>query len=145
MFRYLLVSGVVLGLAVAAFVVRIEGRTAYGHLRQLSQGRFESVLAEIHAGLDDRLQQFREIVERSSEKKAAPKKKKAPVKAAPAPTEKRREAGVERLRQAAEKSGSKTTQATPALATKKSTRVDDKVSPDEERALERLLTTRVSR
>lgn len=144
MFRYLLVSGVVLGLAVSAFVVRIDGRTVYGHLRQLGQGRFENVLAEIHAGLDDRLRQFREIVDRSAKKRSAPKKA-APVKTAPPPAEKRREAGIERLRQAAEKTGPRTTQGTPALATKKSTRVGDKVSPAEEKALERLLTTRVSR
>lgn len=134
----------VLGLAVSAFVVRIEGRTVYGHLRQLSQGRFDNVLAEIHAGLDDRLRQFREIVDGSAKRRAEPKKT-APAKAAPAPAEKRREAGVERLRQAAEKTGAKTTQGAPALATKRSTQLDDKVSPSEERALDRLLTTRVAR
>jgi hypothetical protein len=141
LFRYLLISGVVLGLAVAAFVVRIGGRTPYGHLRQLSQGRFDNVLAEIQAGLDDRLAQFREIVADTRKKKAESPKKAGPAKARPAPSEKQREAGVEKLRQASKKTHARSGD----LAKKKATRVGDKVSPAEEQALERLLTTRVSR
>lgn len=143
LFRYLIISGIVLGLAVSAFVVRIDGRTPYGHLRQLGQGRFDNVLAEIQAGLDERLEQFREIVEKPGSKKAPKRsssKKPSPPKAKPIPAERRREAGVERLREA-----STTISAKPStLSKKKATRVDDKVSPEQERALERLLTSRTN-
>ena len=141
LFRYLLISGVVLGLAVSAFVVRIQGRTAYGHLRQLSQGRFDSVLAEIQSGLDERLAQFREIVDDTRKKRPQSPKKSAPAKTRPSPNEKQREAGVEKLRQASAK-----TSARPGgLAEKKATRIEDAASPAEEKALDRLLTNRISR
>lgn len=80
--RYLLISGVVVGVACGLFVVRIGDRSLFGHLRSMTGGEVGTVIERIKADLDDRLEDLREA------NSARPQPKKPAAKAALAKADK---------------------------------------------------------
>jgi hypothetical protein len=56
--RYLLVSGLVVALAWGVFVVRVGGRTLYGHTRTLGDTDVGNAWTRLKSGLDERLEEL---------------------------------------------------------------------------------------
>lgn len=56
--RYLLVSGLVVALAWGVFVVRVGGRTLYGHTRALGDADVGNAWTRLKSGLDERLEEL---------------------------------------------------------------------------------------
>jgi hypothetical protein len=72
--RYLLITGILVGLAWGCFALPIRGRTVFGHIRALGESRMSTVLARIKADLDARIAR-RELEHRPKE---VPPPKKTP-------------------------------------------------------------------
>lgn len=56
--RYLLVSGLVVALAWGVFVVRVGGRTLYGHTRALGDTDVGNAWTRLKSGVDERLEEL---------------------------------------------------------------------------------------
>ncbi|MCC7385721.1 MAG: hypothetical protein IT384_27980 [Deltaproteobacteria bacterium] len=79
--RYLLFSGIAVGLAYTLFVVRVGDRSVFGHLRTAGGDEVGHVLARIKANLEERLAELRDANAPRGKQPVPPKKAKpAPKK-----------------------------------------------------------------
>lgn len=137
LFRYLLFCGVLIAAAWGFFSVKVGDRTLYAHARQMSGGRVDNVIARFKKEL------------------AAEAAKDAPKEATVKKAKQQRERRVSKLREAAklagsdpsptrEKDGAKVAEK-KKKGPKKKTVVDERIRPEDEKALDDLLTARVRR
>ena len=142
--RYLLISGVVVGLAWAGFAVKIGDRSLFGHLRTMSGADVGDIWTRLQSDLETRLAELRkEGEERKKAKPAAPPPKIAKP-TAPKPVlsrEERRtnERQVSKLRDAAKLAEKKAAAAKKPPPPPVRTRIDER--PPDRAALDRILTS----
>lgn len=157
--RYLLLSGLVIGLACGLFVIRFGDRSLFGHLRSLGADDMDNVLAGFKAELDERLEELKEVNSERPKPKAREAKKKKPAssKAAPAKKKQQQKAPAkpaaharpalsaaesrsnERQVARLEEASSLTSPEPKKAAVSKKTRVDERIPP---RGLDKLLAKR---
>ena len=128
--RYLLITSTLVGIAWACFAVRVGDRTVFGHLRAMTDTHAGSLIARIRDEID----------EQTKSTKAKPPAAKAKPKSRPAD---RRVARLDAASKAVK--GRKRHRRAKPAATKRKTRIDERISPKEETALDELLDARIAR
>ncbi len=129
-----MLTGVLVALAWGVFGVEVGGKSVFGHARALTQKDFDSVLAEMKAELERRMDD--EGHEPPAKRREAKAKKKAKKEKTSA-----RDARVERLGAAAERVRPSKKRRAPSRRTK----IDERISAKDHKALDDLLSARVQR
>ena len=135
LFRYLLLSGLLIGLGWGLFAVRIGERSLYSHLRSAEQGRITAIIADIKKDLQARLDR-----QTRAKTKTAEKKKKSTGKKRARQAKKDRDRKAEKLAKAA-KVASRAPRSRNDPPEK--TRTDEHISKQQEKSLDELLTARI--
>ena len=139
--RYLFASGLLVALAWGTFGLEVGGRSIFGHLRTLNSKRFDSVMAQVKADLERRLAS-EAVDEEAPPKKKTKKTKRAKTTAPPAKPQAQQDGQVARLRATASRVEPKRA---PRPRATRTTGVDERISAEDHKALDDLLSARVQR
>lgn len=145
--RYLIFSATLVAIAWAVFTVKVGNRSIYSHLRSFNSDTTGQLLTDFRKEFEAKQ---KKLEKRSSAKKRSPKPKSASKETRQT---KRQELRVKKLQLAAQKAKLLTKlpkkektakKPTPRRAPAK-TRTDNRISVDDEKALDELLSARLDR
>ncbi|MEE2901322.1 MAG: hypothetical protein VYC39_03295 [Myxococcota bacterium] len=145
--RYLIFSGALVAITWAVFTVKVGNRSVYSHLRNFNSSQTDTLLSDFRREFEAQQKMLKNVTEKvKSETK--PKTKSKELRQA-----KRQELRVKKLQLAAKKATLLTKLPKKVKPVKKATkprepaktRTDNRISIDDEKALDELLSARLDR